>query len=79
MKLDSDSKIGLQTLVGALVSNSFGGEYRITSFCVSVSDLTEVYVNIQNVLNTNNNVSKKWAELSDWTIQLIDNERKTND
>jgi len=74
MKLDSDSEIGLQKLVGALVINPFGGEYRITGFSVSVSDLTEVYVNIQNSMNTNDNASKKWAELSDWTIQLIDND-----
>ena len=74
MKLDSDSHIGLQKLVGALITNPFGGEYRITGFCVSVSNLTEVYVDFQNVMNTNDNASKKWAELSDWTIQLIDEE-----
>ena len=70
MKLDSNSHIALQTLVGALLINPNGAEFFITGFHVTIGDLTEIMVGIEDAARVEGPSSIKWSSLKDWQIQL---------
>ena len=70
MQLDSNSHIALQTLVGALLINPNGAEFFITGFPVTIGDLTEIMVGIEDAARVEGPSSIKWSSLKDWQIQL---------
>ena len=74
MNLNS-STLSLDTLKGALLTNTNGAEFRLVGFCFHASDPTKVYASVQQYdLETGKleepvtNLS--WASLTDWDIQV---------
>ena len=69
MKLQVNSKLALDDLKGALVTNEHGAEFRIYNFLVDLNNLTEILVNLVQCDN-NEGFTVMLSSLKSWSIQL---------
>tara|TARA_Y100001970_G_scaffold279357_1_gene386546 strand:+ start:747 stop:971 length:225 start_codon:yes stop_codon:yes gene_type:complete len=70
MKLDPNSQIALQKLVGASVTRPDHAKFIINRFSVEVRDPAEILVEIEDATRTEGPTTLPWSGLKDWTLTL---------
>jgi len=71
MKLDPNSQIALQKLVGAyLIRPDDNAKFIITGFFVEVGNPVEILVGLEDASRVEDSCNVMWSGLKDWTLKL---------